>query len=139
MSRKNSGRNNFKVLAIGSAIAAGAGFLTGLLTAPKSGRETRKDIKEVADKSLSEAERNLKQLHTELGKVIDEAKKTGDKLSGRTQEELNQLLDKAKDTKEKSRELLSAIHEGDTKDQDLSRAIKDANAAIDHIREFIKK
>jgi gas vesicle protein len=139
MSRKDSGRNNFKLLAIGSAIAAAAGYLTGLLTAPKSGQETRQDIKQTADKGLAEAERNLKQLHTELGKIIDEAKTNSDKFSGRAQKELNQLVDKAKDTKEKARELLSAIHEGDADDHDLSKAIKDANAAIDHLREYLKK
>src|SRR5271170_7065642 len=104
MGKKNAGRNNFKLLAIGSVIAAGAGYLTGLLTAPNSGKETREDIKEATDKSLIEAEQNLKRLHTELGKVIDEAKKASDKLGGRAQTELGQLVDKANATKEKAHE-----------------------------------
>jgi hypothetical protein len=48
-------------------------------------------------------------------------------------------VDKAKDTKEKVREMLSALHEGDAEDQDLKRAITNANSALDHLRDFLKK
>ncbi|MDB5165107.1 MAG: exported protein of unknown function [Candidatus Saccharibacteria bacterium] len=139
MGKKNHKGENLKRIAIGGTIAAVAGYLAGLLTAPKSGKETREDIKATATKSYSEAEKDLKKLHTELGKVIDEAKSNGEKVSGKTQKELTDLLNKAKDTKEKAREMLSAIHEGDADDKDLDKAIKDASKAIDHIRDFLKK
>jgi gas vesicle protein len=139
MSRKDRQRQKLKALAIGGTVAAAAGYLAGLLTAPKSGKETRKDIKDAADKGWAEAEKDLKKLHTELDKVIKDSKKAGGKVTGKTKEELDTLLEKAQDTKEKAREVLSAVHEGDAEDKDLKKAIKDANEAIAHLRDYLKK
>lgn len=137
MSRKNN--NNLKKLAIGSTIAATAGYVAGILTAPKSGKKTRSDIKKATNESIAQAEKDLKRLHTELGKVIDEARIKGDKLSAKAKNDLADLVEKAKDTKEKAREVISAIHEGDAEDIDLKKAVKEANVALDHLREFLKK
>jgi gas vesicle protein len=60
---KNKKRSNMKRLAMGSALAATAGYLAGVLTAPKSGKETRSDLKGVADKSWAEAEKDLTNLN----------------------------------------------------------------------------
>jgi gas vesicle protein len=140
MGRNDRDRSkNLKRLAIGSGIAAAAGYVAGILTAPKSGKQTRKDIKQTADKSITQAEKELKKLHTDLDKVIKEAKDSGKKVSVKTQKELNGLVDRAKDTKEKAREMLSAVHEGDAVDKDLKKAIKDANAALSHLRDYLKK
>lgn len=139
MSFRNRKSNAVKKVAIFSALAAAAGYVAGLLTAPKSGKETRKDIKDTADRGFAEAEKDLKKLNTELGKVIDEAKITGEKAGAKAQKELAVLVEKAKDTKEKAREMLSAIHEGDAQDKDLAKAIKDANTALKHLRDYLKK
>lgn len=128
-----------KVFAIGAAVAGAAGFLAGLLTAPKSGKETRDDLRHATGKGLTEAEKELKKLHTELNDLLDQAKASKDKLGVRAQKELDGLMDKAKDTKEKAREMLSAVHEGDAEDKDLRQAIKEANKAIDHIKDYLKK
>lgn len=128
-----------KRFAVGTLIAGVAGYIAGLLTAPQSGKETRQDIKETAYKSLSEAEKDLKRLHTELDSILAEVKDRSSTLSERTQKDLAKLLEKAKDTKEKAREMLSAIHEGNADDKDLHQAIKEANAAIDHLKDFLKK
>lgn len=125
--------------AIGTLIAGVAGYLTGVLTAPKSGKETRKDIKDNIDRGWSEAEKELKILHTELAKRLEEIKTAGLKVSDRAQVEFDSSLNKARDAKEKVREMLSAIHEGDAKDEDLQRAIKEANSALDHIKDYLKK
>lgn len=136
MSRKKS---NLKGLAIGGTIAAIAGYIAGLLTAPKSGKETRGDIKKATNESIAQLEKELKRLHTELGKVIDEARIKGDKLSAKAKNDLADLVDKAKDSKEKAREVISAVHEGDAEDIDLKKAVKEANVALEHLREFLKK
>lgn len=128
-----------KVFAIGAAVAGAAGFIAGVLTAPKSGKETRENIRAATGRGLSEAEKELKKLHTELGGLLDQAKDGKGKLSDKAQKDLDGLLDRARDTKEKAREMLSAIHEGDAEDKDLRKAIKDANAAIDHIKDYLKK
>jgi gas vesicle protein len=136
MGRKSHG---FRNLALGSAIAAAAGYIAGLLTAPKSGKETRGDIKKATNESLAQAEKELKKLHTELGRTIDEARVKGDKMSAKARNNMSEFVDNAKDAKEKVREVISAVHEGDAEDIDLKKAVKDANKALDHLREFLKK
>ena len=137
MANKNDG--NLKKLAVGGAIAAAAGFVAGILTAPKSGKETRDDIKVATTKSLKEAEKELKKLHTELDKIIAEVRKQSTKVSGKAQQDLTVILQKANATKEKDREVLSAVHEGDAEDKDLKKAVKDATEALDHLRDYLKK
>ncbi len=137
--RRNRKNDNLKRLAIGGAVAAVAGYLAGLLTAPKSGRETREDIKKTTNASMAQAEKELKKLNTDLGKAIDEARIKGDKLGAKARNDMSEAVDKAKDTKEKVREVISAIHEGDAEDVDLKKAVKEANKALDHLREYFKK
>ena len=128
-----------KKFAIGTLIAAAAGYLAGILTAPKSGRETREDIKSATQKSIAEAERQLKKLHTEMASVIKQAKEQGEALKGKAREEMDTAVEKTNVVKEKARELLSAVHEGSADDKDLRKAIDDANKAIAHLRTYLKK
>ena len=128
-----------KKVAVGAALAGAAGYLAGLLTAPKSGRETREDLKNASMKGMTEAEKQLKTLHTDLAKTVDQAKDKGTKVSGKAKKELTDLVDKAKDTKEKVREVLSAVHEGDATDKDLKKAVADAKHALAHLKEYLKK
>jgi gas vesicle protein len=128
-----------KKVAVGAAVAGAAGYLAGLLTAPKSGKETRDDLKQAANLRMSETEKQLKNLHTDLGKAVDEAKSKGTELGGKAQKELKELADKAKDTKEKVREVLSAIHEGDADDKDLKKAVADAKHSLAHLKDYLKK
>lgn len=133
------GKSSGRKFAVGAVIAGVAGYVTGVLTAPKSGKETRKDIKENVDRSLAEAEKELKKLHTELASKLDEVKLVSQKYSGKAKEEVDSSINKARDAKEKVREMLSAIHEGDADNKDLQRAIKDAKQALAHIKDYFKK
>lgn len=139
MRRRDRQRQYLKKLAIGSTIAATAGYVAGILTAPKSGKQTRGDIKKAANKGAAEAEKELKKLHTELDKALGLAKKQGDKVGSKAQKELKELSSKAKDTKEKVREVLSALHEGTAENKDLDKAVKDASAALKHLKDYLKK
>jgi len=128
-----------KKFAIGAVLAAAAGYVAGILTAPKSGKETREDIKNTAVRTYSAAEKQLKSLHTELSKLLEEASAKAGELSGTAQESLEKAAKTAKVAKEKARELLSAIHEGDADDQDLQNAIKEANKAVTHLKSYLLK
>lgn len=139
MGRKDRQRDTIKRVAIGSTIAAAAGYLAGILTAPKSGKKTRNDIKKATSEGLAQAEKELKKLHTELGKAIEDAKVAGDKLGAAAKNELGELVEAAKDTKEKVREIISAIHEGDAQDADLKKALREAKVALDHLSDYLKK
>ena len=69
-----------KVLA--ALAAAAAGFAAGILTTPKSGAETRADIKKKADKMKVEADKKAKQAKAaakdSLASMKSGAQKVGD-------------------------------------------------------------
>jgi gas vesicle protein len=112
---------------------------SGLLTAPKSGKETRKDIHDTAIKAKLESEKRLKALHSDLDKLIARGKKTAETLKDTSKKELTAALEAAGVAKEKVREVLSAVHEGGSDDKDLQKAIKEANKAIDHLKQYLNK
>ena len=122
-----------------AGLAALGGYLAGILTAPKSGRETREDIKKAGARGISEAERRLKQVSAELNELLESAKKQGTLLNDKARKELDELTEKASKTRTKLREMLSAIHEGDADDKDLQDAVQEASNAIGHLRVFLKK
>lgn len=132
-------KRTLKNIAIVAGVAAAAGYLAGLLTAPKSGKETREDMTRAARTGLSEAERQLKKLSTELGDMLDEAKAQGKALTGKARTELDDLSDKARVAREKVREMISAVHEGDADDEDLQIAMHQADRALNHLRKYLKK
>ena len=125
--------------AVSALVAGVVGYLAGVLTAPKSGKETRNDIKQDVSKHWADVEKELKSLHTELAGRVDDLKAKADKLTGKAQDEVNDLLTKARDSKEKVRVMLSAIHEGDAQDVDLQKALKEANLALKHVKSYFKK
>jgi gas vesicle protein len=125
--------------ALGALIAAAAGYVAGILTAPKSGKETREDIKQAAENGMAEAEKRLKQLHTQMAHAVTEAKTQAESLKGTAQKDLHLAIEKATLAKEKAREMLSALHEGDAQDKELQKAIKDASKALDHLRTYLTK
>jgi len=129
----------FKNVAIVAALAAAAGFVTGLLTAPKSGKETRADIKNAAKHGLSEAERQLKNLSSELGDLVDQARSKGSELRGKAGETLSQATTQAQDAREKVREMLTAVHDGTASDEDLQLAMNQGRTALKHLRDYLKK
>src|SRR6185312_2409413 len=94
---KRKGVSGKKVALFGT-VAATAGYLAGVLTAPKSGKETRQGIKNTAETGFAEAEKDLKKLSAELNKVVKDAKGSGEKLGVKAQKELGELVDRAKDT-----------------------------------------
>jgi len=137
--KKQQPQHSAQKFAAGAAIAAGIGYLAGILTAPKSGKETREDIKNTANQAISEAEKQLKTLHTQINDLADEAKKGGKELSKKAKGELDELVEMANDSKQRVREMISGIHEGDADDKELQKAIKDAQKAVDHLRKYLSK
>jgi gas vesicle protein len=134
---RDNGQDVAKKLAIGAALSAVLGYIAGILTAPKSGRETRTDIKNKAHETYSAAEAKLKKLHTELTDVIDEV---SDRITSfKNRKDVSGALDKGRDAKQKAREVLSALHDGETDDKELKKAIADATDAIEHLRAFLRK
>ena len=71
-------------VALGAVIGAAAGLVAGILTAPKSGKETRADIKKKADEIKKEAAKKVDETKKEAGKFVDEAKDTVEDYKNRT-------------------------------------------------------
>jgi gas vesicle protein len=125
---------NGKKWALGAVVAGIGGYVAGILTAPKSGKETRQDIKEEATKLRTEAEKRLKELHTELDEVLGQAKeKVGDVKSAATT-----AVTTAEAAKNKVREILSSIHSGEATNKDLDAAVKEAHKALDNLKKYVK-
>ena len=132
-------KGTLKKIAIGTAVAGAAGYLVGILSAPKEGKKTRKELKKSADRSMAEVEKQLKELHTELGGLMGDAKERGDTLSGGAQKKFGKALDGATSAKDKLREVLSSVHEGEASDKDLRNALEDAKRSLHHLKQFLKK
>lgn len=56
------------------ASAIGAGVLAGLMLAPKSGKETRKDIKNKLDETKDNIEKKSSEVRTDIKEKKDELK-----------------------------------------------------------------
>lgn len=132
-------KDSTRRFAAGAVLMAAAGYVVGLLTAPKSGKETRQDIKDAATVGFHEAERQLKRLHTELNDVLAQARDRSQRLSGTAKKDLETAMQATKQVKETVREILSAVHEGKAEDGELNKAITDAQKAIKHLKTYIKK
>jgi gas vesicle protein len=136
-SRKDDQKDLVKKFAVGAAITAVAGYVAGVLTAPKSGKDTRKDIKNKATETYVSAEKELKKVHTELSDVIEEV---GDRINSfKNRKDVTGALEGARGAKQKAREVLSSLHDGETNDKELKKAISDATKAVEHLREFLRK
>ena len=71
--------------AIGALLGAAAGLVAGLLTAPKSGKETREDIKKHADKVYGEIEKTGKDTLHNAEDAVEKVKEQADDFRGRTE------------------------------------------------------
>lgn len=132
-------KNGARKIAVGAAIAGAAGYVAGILTAPKSGKETRRDIANKAVQFKQEAEKRLKTSLTQLSELLDQAKKVGKGLKDKSAAEFADVVSKGQFAKEKARELLSALHEGDADDKDLKKAVQEVEKATEHLKTYLKK
>ena len=125
--------------AVGAIFLGIVGYIAGILTAPKSGKETREDIKETANRVVTEVEKDLKKVHSELNVVIEDTKEL---LMGKTvkaRADVEAAFDAAKAKQSKVKELLSALRDGGASDNpELKKALKEAKSALDHLKNFSK-
>jgi len=130
--------NTARKLALGALIAGTAGYLAGILTAPKSGKETRADVARKAGELQSEAVSKLQELNEELTDLIKSAKSKTLNLTGRALAEFNEALEQAKEAKDKSAQVLRAVKAGEADDPELNKAVKQAKLAQKNLAKFLK-
>ena len=124
--------------ALGALIAGVAGYVTGILTAPKSGKDTRKDIENKAVEFKSEAEAQLHKAQAELKEAVANVQGKGAKLTGKAKTEFSAATKKAKIAQVKSAQVLKAARSGKAKDPTLNAAIKQAKEARKNLGKFLK-
>lgn len=130
---------NTRKFALGALVFGVVGYIAGILTAPKSGKETREDIKETANRVVSEAEKQLKKLHSELNVVMIDAKELLQGKSGKAKEDLSKAVAAAKEKQTKVRDILSSLRDGGAAtDPELNDAIKEAKSALIHLKKYMK-
>jgi gas vesicle protein len=130
---------NKRKIAAGTMLVAAAGYVAGLLTAPKSGRETRKDIRAAALKAKTEAEKKLKVAHSELSTLLEQAGEIVKSSKDKASDELKKSMERANQIRTKTKMILSAIHEGEAEDHDLNIALQEVKAAIKHLKQYVSK
>ncbi len=138
-SKKENKAKVAKKLAIGAALSAAAGYVAGILTAPKSGKETREDIVDKATETYGAAEKKLKKLHAELNDVLSEASDKFGELRGKSKKSLDDAVAKGQKAKDKTRAILSSLQDGEVEDKDLKKAINEATKAVENLRNYLKK
>jgi len=136
---KNNDSGAGKKLAIGAAIGVVSGFVAGILTAPKSGKETRQDIKKTANKVKIEAEKKLKELQGELNVLLAKGQKVLAEQKDKAAAGLDVAVKQAQDAQQKVKEVISALKNGETDEPELKSAIAEAKKARDELVKYFKK
>jgi gas vesicle protein len=130
--------NTVRKIAIGSAIAGAAGYIAGILSAPRSGRQTRQEIANRAEDVKGSTEDQLQELSDELKDMIRTTKDKTTSLSSTARAELNEAVVRAKDAQNKAGQVLKAVRAGEASDPDLNRAIKQAKQAAKNLGKYMK-
>lgn len=126
-------------LALGALIAGAAGYIAGLLTAPKSGKETRKDIADKAGDLKDQAEEELKRAHDEINDLIKAAKDKSLALGASARSEFNEAVIRAKDASNKAGHVLKAVKDGTADDPQLNAAMRQLKQARKNLARYLKK
>ena len=125
-------------LALGALVAGVAGYVTGLLTAPKSGKETREDIAEKVGDVKDEAAEQLEHTQDELKQLLREAKTKTLALKSKARQDFDEAVVKAKDAQNKAATILKAVKSGEASDPELNRAVKQAKLAKKNLMKFLR-
>jgi gas vesicle protein len=132
-------KDTTKNVVMGLAIGLAVGYVAGILTAPKSGKETRQDIKDAGDKAVQLAQDKLHSLSAQVSELTELAKARAKSLGARGKEELDELIANAKDSQYKAKAVLSAVKDGEAADPELRNAVEHANEAKNSLANFLKK
>jgi len=135
MSKQDTTKN----IVVGVAVGLIAGYVAGILTAPKSGKETRQDIKDTGDKAVQLAQSKLQTIQAQVSELIDIAKGRAKNLTARGKQELDDLIANAKESQHKAKAILTAVKDGDADDPELRKAVEHASEAKNSLANFLKK
>lgn len=125
-------------IAAGAALAGIGGYLAGVLTAPKSGKETRDDLQAKVNDFKSDAGEQLQTAQAELADALKKAQSKTVALSSQARDEFNEAVIRAKDAQNKAKMVYKAMKAGEADDPELNRAVKQARQATKNLSKFLK-
>ena len=124
---------------IGTLVGVGAGYLTGILTARKSGKETRNDIANTTINAKNQAIKTIKSLQTNLNDLLKEGEELLEITKSSTKESLSKAIDMATKARDNIKDVLIAVKAGSSNDKDLNEAIEEASKAVEHLKSYLNK
>lgn len=119
-------------------IAAGAGYLGGLLSAPRSGKQTRDKLAKSASKAKTDGEKQLKKLYGEISDSIADVEKQVTKARSKANNERKEAVKTAREARDKAKLLLTAIRNGEADDPNLKSVLSEVKSAKTHLGKFVK-
>lgn len=125
-------------MALGAIVGGAAGYLAGVLTAPKSGAQTRKDLTNKAGEVKDSAEEQLESTVDELNSALKSVKGKSLALNAKAREEFDETVVKAKDAQNKASQVLKALKAGEAEDPELNKAVRQARLAIKNLSKYLK-
>lgn len=128
-----------KGVAAGVALGAVLGVITGILFAPKSGKETRKDIKDASNKAIAKLQEKAEQVQNDLTDLIEKVEEKFVTTKDSATKKSKDMLQTAKDAQIHLRVVAKAIKNGGADDKDLDKAIKKAQEARKALADYLKK
>jgi gas vesicle protein len=123
---------------LGLVVGIAAGYVAGILTAPKSGKETRQDIKDASGRAIQAAQDQPHALQAQVSELAEQAAARAKSLSSRGKQELDELVESAKVAQGKAKAMLTAAKDGEATDPELDQAIEKANEAKEHLSNYLK-
>lgn len=133
------GKTDKKGLAIGAVIGAVGGVVAGILFAPKSGKETRKDIKKASEKTYKKVKQEIDNLQNDtketLRKLEDKAKSLGKKAKIAVEDHIKTV----KHATSNLNTVVKSFKAGESSDEELNDAIKQSKSALNAVKDYLKK
>lgn len=126
-------------IAGGVLLGAVVGFIAGILMAPKSGKDTRHDIANAAIKVADQAEKKLRAAQHELSEFVNKAEEQAKKVGRKISFEAKESIENAKHARAQTAEALAAFKRGESTNEDLDIAVKNAHSALDSLKTYFKK
>lgn len=122
----------------GALVGLVVGFVAGILLAPKSGQETRDEIKQRTKRMWGDARDQAVKMQEQLGSRVDKLKQVAGELGGQAKEESRALLARADTMKTKLREFTQVVAEGNrrTKNEAMTSAKQLAKEGSGLIKEL---
>lgn len=102
-------------LAFGAVVGAVAGFVSGILLAPKSGKETRDDIKKASLDTKDVAEKKAREAKNVAEQKAKEAKAWGEEVVGDVTDKATELKTRAERAVEGAKKGFSEEPKSDSK------------------------